>query len=283
MRKRITGVVVLLALGCGMHGSAVAQLRHQEDSSTLHHLSEGVMSSLSWYDIPAGFMWLSQRNFPIAPNPKIPFPAAGLDIQIQLRLAGTGAASPGSVDPHLFPQIAFAARFLYTLAADELSDQDIDAGDYQHAFVFYKSVLYTHTLTELVKNITRRQRPDNSDDRSFFSGHTSLTFVTSAFLFREIDHALDEGSWLRSSPALRTALKLSAAAMLYGWAGYVGYSRILDNKHYLSDVLVGAAVGALIGNIMYNGYFSEGSSFPAHFGLGYIQSAPALSVVVSLN
>jgi membrane-associated phospholipid phosphatase len=283
MRKAMTGAVVLLVLGCGMKDGALAQLRDQGETPTLHHLSHGMMNSLAWYDIPVGMIWLSQRNFPIAPSPKLSFPAPGFDVEIQRRLAGTGTTSPGSVDPHLYPRLVFAARMLYTLAADEWSDRDIDERDYQHAFVFYKSVLYTHTLTELVKNVTRRQRPDNGDDRSFFSGHTSLTFVTSAFLFREIDHVLDSQLWALSNPTLRTALKVSAAVVLYGWAGYVGYSRILDNKHFLSDVLVGAAVGILMGNVVYNGYFSEQSSIPAHISLGYIQSTPALSIVVPLN
>jgi hypothetical protein len=39
---------------------------------------------------------------------------------------------------------------------------------------------------------------------------------------------------------------------LYGWAGYVGYSRIKDKKHYLSDVLVGAAAGSLISYFIYD-------------------------------
>jgi hypothetical protein len=35
---------------------------------------------------------------------------------------------------------------------------------------------------------------------------------------------------------------------LYGLAGFTGYQRIYDNKHWFSDVFVGAAIGYLIGN-----------------------------------
>jgi hypothetical protein len=38
---------------------------------------------------------------------------------------------------------------------------------------------------------------------------------------------------------------------LYGWAGYVGYSRIQDRKHYLTDVVVGAASGTLVSYLLY--------------------------------
>jgi membrane-associated phospholipid phosphatase len=34
---------------------------------------------------------------------------------------------------------------------------------------------------------------------------------------------------------------------LYLFAGYVGFSRISDNKHFLSDVIFGAALGTAIG------------------------------------
>jgi membrane-associated phospholipid phosphatase len=39
--------------------------------------------------------------------------------------------------------------------------------------------------------------------------------------------------------------------VLYGWAGYVGYSRIHDRKHYLTDVLIGAASGTLVSYLLY--------------------------------
>ncbi|MDH3252495.1 MAG: phosphatase PAP2 family protein [Ignavibacteria bacterium] len=279
----MASAVILLALVYGAQECAVAQLQHPGEASTLHNVSAGFAHSFAWYDIPVGVAWLSHRNFPIAPGTKFSIPVPGFDYEIQRRLAGNGKPSPGSVDPHLFPRLAFASRMLYTLAADEWSDQDIDERDYQHAFVFYKAVLYTHTLTDFVKNVTARERPDNEDDRSFFSGHTSVTFVTSAFLFREIDDYLDSESWAQRSPALKMGLKMTAAALLYGWAAYVGYSRIYDNKHFLSDVLIGAAVGTLMGNIVYNSYFSEESSIPAHISLGYIQSSPALSIIVPLN
>ena len=37
----------------------------------------------------------------------------------------------------------------------------------------------------------------------------------------------------------------------YGLAAYVGYSRLDQGEHYLSDVLVGAAAGTLIGRTFY--------------------------------
>jgi membrane-associated phospholipid phosphatase len=48
-----------------------------------------------------------------------------------------------------------------------------------------------------------------------------------------------------------TGWKRVSFGALYGWAGYVGFSRIHDKKHYLSDVIVGAASGTLISYLVY--------------------------------
>lgn len=37
------------------------------------------------------------------------------------------------------------------------------------------------------------------------------------------------------------------APVLFGAAGVVGLSRIYDNQHWASDVIVGAAIGTLVG------------------------------------
>jgi membrane-associated phospholipid phosphatase len=72
---------------------------------------------------------------------------------------------------------------------------------------------------------------DSDDYRSFPSGHTSAAFATAAALSTEITRVHPEWKWYVRPP-------------LYGGAALVGLSRIYDNKHWASDVLVGAAVGA---------------------------------------
>ena len=85
---------------------------------------------------------------------------------------------------------------------------------------------YTHFGT------AQRNRP--WDNISFFSGHVTYGFAVSA--------ATTTVLWLRRSkltPAVFSAgLALSLAS---------GYLRIAADKHYFTDVLVGAAVGTLVG------------------------------------
>jgi hypothetical protein len=82
-------------------------------------------------------------------------------------------------------------------------------------------------ITVGLKYATQRERPDGSDTHAFPSGHASVTFATATVLERHL-------GWRAGVPA-------------YAVASYVSASRLHDNRHYLSDVVFGAAVGAIGG------------------------------------
>lgn len=81
-------------------------------------------------------------------------------------------------------------------------------------------------LTQAIKVSARRSRPDGARF-SFPSGHTSATFATAAVLQRHL-------GWKAGVPA-------------YAVATYVGVARIQRQRHYLSDVAFGAALGVVAG------------------------------------
>ena len=81
-------------------------------------------------------------------------------------------------------------------------------------------------LTQGLKVSVRRKRPDGTSF-SFPSGHSSATFATATVLQRHL-------GWKIGAPA-------------YAVAAFVGASRLQENRHYLSDVLFGAAVGIVSG------------------------------------
>ncbi len=90
----------------------------------------------------------------------------------------------------------------------------------QGAFAGITTVGVTYALKYLVK----KERPDGSDNHSFPSMHTSVSFTGAAFLQRRY-------GWKWGIPA-------------YAVASYVGFSRIYGKKHDVWDVLAGAAIGA---------------------------------------
>ncbi len=72
-----------------------------------------------------------------------------------------------------------------------------------------------------------RERPNSSCCESFPSGHTSHSFTIAAIVHELYGNKV--------------------GVMAYGIATLVAASRINDNKHYLSDVIFGAALGTAVG------------------------------------
>ena len=87
--------------------------------------------------------------------------------------------------------------------------------------------ILSEILVEPIKFAVRRARPDGSNNQSFPSGHAAVTFATATVIERHL-------GWRKS-------------ILGYGIASYVAMSRIHDNRHYLSDVIFGAAVGSIAG------------------------------------
>jgi len=85
----------------------------------------------------------------------------------------------------------------------------------------------SQVVVQGVKFATRRERPDDSNNHSFPSGHTSSAFATASVLERHF-------GWKAGVPA-------------YGFATYVGLARMSANKHHVSDIIMGAAVGIAAG------------------------------------
>lgn len=90
---------------------------------------------------------------------------------------------------------------------------------------FYKSFVTTTALTYALKYSVKKERPNNQDNHSFPSGHTSIAFQGATFIHQ------------------RYGLRYGILAYLA--AGYTGYSRVHSNNHDLEDVLAGALIGSL--------------------------------------
>ncbi len=93
--------------------------------------------------------------------------------------------------------------------------------------------LVNNLITVSVKKITDEQRP-NGEEYSFPSGHTSNAFVMATVLHHE---------FIDSSPII--------AYSGYVFATTTGVLRVLNNKHWVSDVLVGAGLGIIVTDLVY--------------------------------
>lgn len=106
-----------------------------------------------------------------------------------------------------------------------------------------QALVISETLTQSLKRITRRERPDGSGATSFPSGHAADTFAFATALERHL-------GWKGAVPA-------------YIFSSYVAVSRLPANRHWLSDAVFGATVGIIAGRTVTR----HGREFPVTVAL----------------
>jgi len=93
-------------------------------------------------------------------------------------------------------------------------------------FDLMRAQFLSQGIVQAMKNIGQRDRP-TGECCSFPSGHAASAFAAASVLERHLGY---RASW----------------PFLVG-ATYVGTSRLVDNRHFLSDVVMGAAIGTASG------------------------------------
>lgn len=116
------------------------------------------------------------------------------------------------------------------------------------------TVIVAGGAVTITKFLVGRSRPDAGEGSSsyhpftggtsFYSGHTTSAFALATALSMEIH-----------SPY--------ATAVLFTTAGLAGYSRMYDNKHWLSDVAAGAVLGIASAKFVYGRWTIFGLRAPA--------------------
>lgn len=99
-------------------------------------------------------------------------------------------------------------------------------------------------LVNTIKYTSSEMRPDGSTRNSWPSGHTATSFVGATILHKE--YGLTRSPWF--------------SVLGYGVATATGIMRVLNNRHWVSDVLSGAGIGILstelgyaLGNLIFKG------------------------------
>ncbi len=114
-----------------------------------------------------------------------------------------------------------AAFLVYVFGKGVKNDSVAETGE-----TLLEALFLTQIVTAGMKYAVRRDRPDGGS-RSFPSGHASTAFAVASVI--EILHG----------PAAGVPAYLAAAL--------ISFCRMDQNKHYLSDVVFGAALGSAIG------------------------------------
>jgi membrane-associated phospholipid phosphatase len=125
----------------------------------------------------------------------------------------------------------------------------------QMGLIGLQAVLVTALVTDLTKELVGRARPDagrcaagdksacGSSTESFLSGHTSGAFVGAGLICANHQNLALYGDGPAGAIACGAALTAATA---------VGTLRIVADRHHLSDVLAGAALGLAAGYLLPN-------------------------------
>ncbi len=232
--------------------------RQTELAQTFNNVVGGLQDAIEWYDLPIAIAFynrdqISKNNI----GDRIVFHPSSFERSLSNSMGDKNNTTLGSMDKDILPGIVFYSRLSANLFMDLFTDENVNKNNYRDIFLFRKSLIYTYTLTEYIKSFVFRERPNGADARSFISGHTSTTFAAATYLYLELDDFFDRWDVTKTNDDLRSLLKISSTSILYGWAGFVGYSRLRDKKHYLTDVISGAIVGSLVSYLVYSIYKEE--------------------------
>lgn len=125
-----------------------------------------------------------------------------------------GTERVGDTIQILIPALGLASTLFY---------EDHTTNHYEGTRQWVKALVTFEVITEGLKMMTHKQRPNGQSFKSFPSGHTAAAFMGASFIHKRY-------GWVYAMPA-------------YAGAAFVGYSRMQAKKHYGEDVLSGAVIG----------------------------------------
>lgn len=117
-----------------------------------------------------------------------------------------------------------------------------------------------------LKEFTNLERPNGENDKSMPSGHTSQAFLTASILHSELRH---RSNWY--------------GVGAYTIATSVGAIRMLKNKHWQSDVFVGAGLGILCSHAAYLTHRNRWGRRPFALAPTYLYGVPGASISINFD
>lgn len=105
------------------------------------------------------------------------------------------------------------------------------------SLILLKSEILANGITQILKYTIQKQRPSGNANESFPSGHTTQAFVSATFMHKEYGK---KSIWY--------------SVLAYSFATSTGAMRMLNDRHWFSDVLAGAAIGIFSTEMIYISY-----------------------------
>jgi len=139
--------------------------------------------------------------------------------------------------------VAAAAASFYLIGRAVKNDRAMQTG-----LLAGEALINSAIVIGAVKGITQRARPDAGDERSeFFVGGRSFPS----------GHAGNVWSFA-TVVASEYSDKPVVQVVAYGAAGLISVARFTAQRHYLSDILIGSAIGFGVGRYVYRVHHIDG-------------------------
>ncbi len=164
---------------------------------------------------------------------------------------------------------AFVATALLTPSGDEPGRWLLSKAEGLAIGLAAKTI--TSEATDALKGSLDRTRPNQEDDRSMPSGHSSSAFASATLAARNLD-----------SIAMPGALRETARAGVYAIALGTAWSRVESGAHYPADVLVGAALASFLTRFVHDAFLGLPEPGVPEVTLSVLEGGAALTLSWSL-
>ena len=162
---------------------------------------------------------------------------------------------------------AFLVAPYFELAAANLFGQRSNNDLLNTTIVILKAEAIFGVSVFTLKHFTNQVRPNGEDNQSLPSGHTAQAFLAASILHTEMKH---RSNWY--------------GVGAYGIATSVGAFRMLKNKHWQSDVFVGAGIGILSSHVAYLSHRNRWGRKPTVvLAPTYLYGVPGISLAFNFD
>lgn len=250
-RFAVGGVSILLLAGCASSGRSSRFWPHKEQwRAALHHAAR---SPATW--VPAA------AAAAVA--------AGGWDGDISDWARRETPLFGSEQNAHRASDALLAASQVGLIAtAIAVPAQDPPAPSRFERFAWEEiGVLAASGLTEGVKDLSARERPNGSSDLSFPSGHATVAAAAATLAAQNL-------RLTRLSPGARRGLTAGLATIAVG----TSWARVEAGAHYPTDVLAGAALGDFVSLLVHDAFLGSSTSPLLSFELGPSRRAVVVRV-----
>ena len=166
-----------------------------------------------------------------------------------------------------FSRMAYYSSVILTPGGDNIDVWMVSK--LKGAAIGLASTQFNEHSVRYIKHEGERLRPDRSDYLSFPSGHVSKVAVHNMLTLRNL-----ENTSFCSCTKMGLHIGISSITFANAWA------RIEANRHYPTDVLIGAAIGNFLGSFIHDAFIGIDHNHEIDFGVSTLENNLTMNLMI---